>query len=522
MTMRDEGPPDREANMRRSSSGTLAACVCLVALSSVQCSQDVGGKETDGPTLTIHSPGADERSLGPYGPNMGLVFLYMADGSEDDDDPKPRLLDRWEHTPDYTEWTVHVREGLLWDDGVPVTAEDVKFGLELWTHPDVLYENRFFDSITVLDSHTLRITFPDPPETTIWIYDWMPMVHPRHLLDTLEPARVHDWPFWIQPVGNGPYRYVRHTPNIMTELEVNPSYYGEEPKIPRIVLRYGGNAVTELLSENVDIAGRISAMDAMRLAGDPRFRIYHDVRYSTVAIVWNHRNPLFRDADVRRALTMSIDRRELHRVLNYPDDVPIVDVFARKRHHVEGVVPDPLPFDRERADRLFAGAGWVDTDGDGILDKDGRAFEFTLITTGETTSEAVYVQDQLRRAGIRMDISTYARNVLRQSMEEPYDFDAAMVRTLNNGHVGPDRATGYDNPAYNQIREARDTLDPAETDRRARATWRILSPDIPVTHLHLGVNYRAAHRRVRGMQNDTPWRVEDLWIDDEGGTDGPS
>ncbi len=455
---------------------------------------------------------------------MGLVFLHLALDTADGEDPKPRLLDRWSHTPDYTEWTVHVREGLVWDDGVPVTAGDVKFGIELWTHPDVGYEGRFFDSITVVDSNTLKINYPDPPRYTIWSdFNWWAMVNPKHLLENLEPARIQEWPFWLEPVGNGPYRYVRHAPTIMTELEANPNYYGDSPKIPRIVLRYGGSGVTELLGGNVDIAEPVSALDAIRLGEDPRFRIYHDIGYAPVAIVWNHRNPLFGDVAVRRALTMLIDRRELHQVLNYPADVPIYDVPIHERHHVRGVAPDPLPFDPEEAVRLFASAGWEDTDGDGILDKEGRDFQFTLLTSGHTT-EAVYVQDQFRRAGIRMEVGTYAGNVVGQRAREG-EFDAAILaRGLRIRNAGLPGLTGYENPELSRHTSAYavSEIDQTAADMHAREIWRIVEADTPITYLHLDVRFRAAHRRVKGMQNNTEWRMEDLWIDDEGGPGGPS
>jgi len=68
-----------------------------------------------------------------------------------------------------------------------------------------------------------------------------------------------------------------------------------------------------------------------------------------------------------------------------------------------------LPFAPERAARLFARAGWVDTDNDDILEKNGQEFRFTLSTTAKESAQAVYVQDQFRRVGIRMEISTYDR-----------------------------------------------------------------------------------------------------------------
>ncbi len=499
--------------------GVITVSICFVALANFQCGRDGRRNDTQSLTLTIHVADQDERVLGPLGANPWfLVFLGLAVGPEDADDPRPRLLDRWEHTPDYTEWTVHLRDDVRWDDGVPVTAEDVKFSLELCTHPEVLYELPFFEKITVLDSHALQITFKEPVSATIFTYNWLAML-PKHVLSTLDPEQIFSWPFWIQPIGNGPYRYVRHVPKTMTELAANPDYYGETPNIPTVVLRYGGNPLTELLSGNVDIASGITPLQAVQLAADPRFRIYHSFRANPrdVAIAWNHRNPLFRDADVRRALTMSIDRRELHRILNYPDDLPIFDVPALARHHARGMVPDPLPFDPERAAQLFARAGWVDTDNDNILERNGQEFRFTLSTIANESAEAVYIQDQFRRAGIRMEISTYDRSALIQKTRE-HDFDA-VIQTYNYiEQFGEFRDSGYKNPEISRLRDAAwFTIDQSDVDKHMRELWQIFGAEIPITYLHPTMVYLAAHRRVKGMQNNRDFflMVEHLWIEDE-------
>jgi peptide/nickel transport system substrate-binding protein len=384
--------------------------------------------------------------------------------------------------------------------------------------------------ITVLDDHTLRMTFPDPPSRTIFVFNFLPIV-PKHLLDSLEIQEMFGWPFWVQPVGNGPFRYRRHVPQVMTELEVNPDYYGPAPKVPSIVLQYGGNGLVELLGGNVDIATLITPMESIRLSEDPRFRIYHRAQYQhQVAIAWNHRLPLFQDPVVRRALTMSIDRRELHRVLNYPADLAIFDVPANARHHAEGMVPDPLPFDPEGASRLLASAGWVDTDGDAILDKNGEDFRFTLLAYEETAAQAVYIQDQFRRVGVRMEISTHERNVVRDRVRA-HDFDAS-IQTYNYiEQFGEFRVTGYVNAEVSRLRDAAwFTIDQDEVDTAMRELWRIVGEDIPITFLHPRIRYLAAHRRVKGLQNtngrlptDTPLSrlLEHVWIEDDRGAGGP-
>ncbi len=495
------------------------ACICSVALLSIHCDRDAQENISENSTLTIHIPELDERLLGPLGARPWfLVFLALAIGSEYSDTPEPRLLDRWEHTPDYTTWTVHVREGIHWGDGVPVTAEDVKFSLDLWTNPGIAYEYRFFEEITVLDKYHLQMSFNKPVSSTIFVYNWLAML-PKHLLEPLDPEGIFSWPFWIQPVGNGPYRYVSHIPGVMTELEANPGYYSEQPNIRKVILRFGGNSITELLSGNVDIANRINPLQAAQLAANPLFSVYYRIRYEAhVGILWNHRNPLFQDAGVRKALTLSIDRRELNQILNHPDETPIFDVPAMEHHYRQGVVPDPMPFDPERAAQLLTKAGWVDNDGDGFREKNGQEFHFTLSTTGKTAAQAVYIQDRFRRVGVRMEIGTYDFSALRQRIREPNNFDAA-IHTYN--HIEPFGsflASGYKNPEISRLQKLIwFTRDQQAADRHLRELWRIFAAEIPVTYLHPTLSYLAAHRRVKGLRNDMEFfsSVEQLSIKDE-------
>lgn len=480
---------------------TLA--VALTTVSGFACGSGAPPPDNDAPPpLRIYVRGFDERVLGPLGANPWfLVFLGLTAGTPPDHEP--RLLDRWEHTADYTEWTVHVREGLVWDDGVPVTAADVRFSLDLWTNEDVLYEYPFYDSIAVLDDHALRISFREPVSATLFTYSWLAIV-PKHLLDTLSIDDLFSWPFWVEPVGNGPYRYVRHIPNTMTELTANPAYYGPPPRSPRVILRYGGNPVTELMGDNVDVVSSVTPLDAVRLASDARFRVYHAVRYQqSTAIAWNHRLALFRDAAVRRALTMAIDRRELHRVLNFPDEVPIFDVPTLGRHHRQGIVPPPLPFRPDTAARILADAGWVDADGDGVLERDGTAFRFTLSVTDDESAHAIFVQDQLRRVGIQVDIRSLDRQLLRQRVMRDADFQATIIPFNYIEQFGRFPVTGYRNPVMSALRDsAWHSIDHERSDQHLREFWVHFAEELPVTYLHPQVRYLAAHRRVQGLTND--------------------
>ncbi|MFQ5691131.1 MAG: ABC transporter substrate-binding protein, partial [Gemmatimonadota bacterium] len=162
---------------------------------------------------------------------------------------------------------------------------------------------------------------------------------PKHLLEGLDPEEFFSWEFWTHPVGDGPYRYVRHVPKTMVELEANPDYFRGKPKIDRLVFKFGGGSgLTELLSGNVEVMD-LKRSEIPKLAADPRFAVYYQLEPSVpwlTAIFWNQRHPPFFSSEIRRALTLAIDRRELLRMLHMPEELPIVDVPFSGRQYAGG------------------------------------------------------------------------------------------------------------------------------------------------------------------------------------------
>lgn len=165
----------------------------------------------------------DEYLMGPNeeGEPMFMVFLPFAKENKNGE-LEGRLAASWEHSEDYRTWTIHLRSDVRWQDGVPVTANDVKFTLDLLEHPDVLGIDLTpgVESSKVLNDTTIVITYKRIRDSL----DSWTVYYPKHLLKDLVPKDIAKWDFWTQPVGNGPYRYVRHVPKTMMELEANPDY----------------------------------------------------------------------------------------------------------------------------------------------------------------------------------------------------------------------------------------------------------------------------------------------------------
>ena len=485
--------------------------------------------------ITVHTLG-NEFLAGPRMDTDAKYLVFLPLIFNDGDGKQSGLLRSWEYSSDYREWTFHLRRDVRWHDGVSTTAHDIKFSLELFFHPEVLYVVDFPrpESILVLDDFTLTLTFTRPQ----WALEEWTVFYPKHLLEDLEPKEFYEWDFWKEPIGNGPYRYVRHVPKTMIEFAANPDHYKGKPKVDKVVLKFGGNPLTELLSGNVDLVDALNSVDISKIKKDGYFRTYHFPNYGWLEVIlWNHRHPLFRDSVVRRALTMAINRWELIKSLNCPGDLPIFDVLCSVRQHRRGELPDPLPYDPKLAKQLLAEAGWRDEDENGILERDGQEFRFTALVrsldVGVKMHSAVYIQEQLRQIGIRMEIQTNVERI--HNISKPW---AASIYSFWNNIATPEHDTGiltffgagkkespigYKNPqVIALLEEIRKKVSPEEQERIFSQLMAILRKDIPMTILYPQSLFCAAHQKIRGLDNDikndyfsSPLQVMgNLWIEE--------
>ncbi len=513
-------------------------CLCLIAPACLHCRRRSDSSSMHESKITVFSP-YDWLSPGYDAYERFLVFLPLV-SFDKDREPQGQLAQRWEHSQDYREWTFHLRQDVRWHDGVPVTAEDIRFSMELLSHPDVRLSYYGLDAkITVRDDFTLAITFPQPAYA---LNEWC-VYYPKHILEGLDPKEYASWEFWTEPVGNGPFRYVRHVPKTMIELEANPDYYLGKPKIERVVFKIGGIPLIELLSGNVDLVSGFNPIDIPKVAEDQRFRVFHRVSgYWPRAILWNHRHPFFNDSRVRRALTLVINRRELHQVLNLPDDLPIFDVVCSQRQLRRGELPEPLPYDPELAKQLLEEAGWRDEGGNGIRVRAGQEFRFTATVVGGAESSmvqaATYVQDQFRRVGVRMEIQPIALEVGLnggvnfEAMFNWFGYAMGSEVTYHGiisffGAGQEDSPIGYKNPeVIALLEEAKKTNVPEEEEPIYRKLMPIIRADVPVTFLYPVVDFLVVHRRIRGFDRfmaDTGFggfgieHLEHLWIEEGDG-----
>jgi peptide/nickel transport system substrate-binding protein len=174
-------------------------------------------------------------------------------------------------------------------------------------------------------------------------------------------------------------------------------------------------------------------------------------------------------------------------------------------------VPAVLPYDPDRAAALLDSLGWRDSDGDGIRDRNGVPFRFslTLPSIWNAPAAAVYVRDQLRRIGVdaRLRPDPQARQRLRAG-----DYEAIIdVQAMESEAIGTALGAGgfvrYGNPSFHELLQRAQAEGPGEQQEALYAGMTdIFRSDLPITPLYPLASFTVAHRRVRGLSS--PWSID--------------
>ncbi len=397
------------------------------------------------------------------------MFLHLAEEQPDFEKHPPtfapQLAKSWEWSPDHKTLTFHLRDGVVWSDGVPVTADDVRWTWIAQRDPKVVWEDadakRWIDDVEVVDPRTARFHF-----SRVYAKQFLDAnegcILPKHAWEKLpfdQWRQNGDW-FRQHLVVDGPFTIGSWQPQQQVVMQRNDRYYEPGlPRLDRVVIRQIADqaaGLTQLLSGELDFVAQIAPADVPRVRSNPHLDLIAYWTNLYVAVVWNDGNPLFRDPEVRRALTLAIDRPQIVQTVLGPygkvADSPILtSVWA----HDPAV--HPWPYDPAEARRILAVKGWKDTDGDGVLDKGGKPFAFELITNAgnQLRSDAtVMIQDQLKKVGVRATPRQIEFNTLVSSVKGG-TFEAAMMGytidtslDLTNNFSSRSLAEGGDDARY--------------------------------------------------------------------------
>ncbi len=350
---------------------------------------------------------------------VGLVYETLIGADPRTGQPAPtQLADYWETAADGRTYTFHLNQDAKWHDGVDFTAQDVVFSADALANPDSgsTYTGNFvdtFESWRAIDDDTFELVAKEPTYTALFeIYSLS--ILPQHLWENVpltewrtdpgasgtDPSRV---------VGTGPFRFREWVQGDSVTLERNDEYYGKVPYIDTYVLRVvpdQTSLVNALLAGEVDVA-TLEGADIAALQGNPDITI---AQYPTRSFTYYEFNldpdvtTKWQDQRVRQALLYALDRQSIvdNILLGYAEVAqgtqPVVS-YAYAPDQVETT----YGYDPERAKELLAEAGWTDSNGDGIVDKDGESLSFEFVYpagSAEWDQLLAYIQDAWKAIGV--------------------------------------------------------------------------------------------------------------------------
>lgn len=431
------------------------------------------------------------------------------------------LAQSWDISADGREITFHLRRDVRWHDGAPFTSADVLFTYQLMIDPatPTAYAEQYrqVSKAEAPDPYTFRVRYDKPLAAALpsWALD----ICPKHLL---EGQDVTTSPLCRAPVGTGPFRFVSWQPGEMIVLERNEDYYEGAAYLRRVLYRVIPDSTTmflELQSGGLDTMG-LTPLQFARQTETPAFgRRFNKYRYPAFAYTYlgyNLRKPLFQDKRVRQAISHAIDKQELIDGvllgLGQPANGPYVPGSWPHNPHVKDYAFDPA-----RAAALLEEAGWIDRDGDGVRERDGKPLRFVILTNqgnDQRIKAGEIIQRRLAEVGMDVRLRVIEWASFLKEFIYPGKFDATLLgwtvpidpdgyNIWHSSKTGPGELNiiGFNNARVDALLEqGRRSLD---QDRRQQIYWQlqeILAEEVPYTFLFVPDSLPVVARRFHGIE----------------------
>lgn len=333
----------------------------------------------------------------------------------------PELADRWTWSPDSLSIAFHIDPRARWHDGEPVRSSDVSFTFRTTA------DSTLGSPVKALISNIDSVTTPDSATAVFWFHARTPQqffdatfqmpIVPEHIWGGIAPSAWRGSAPAKHPIGSGQYRFVRWIPRTAVEVVADTANYRGAPKLSRVVWSFSPDfnaAVTRFLSGEADFFEQLRPDNLREVAKHPGMRTkqYRGLSYVYAAFALrdpadrSRPHPILGDRELRRALTMATDRatvaRSVYDSLALPALGPTVRAYPTTDPNLQ-----QIPFDLPRAQQILDSLGWRDANRDGVRERNGRPLRFSLLvpgTSGARIRMAVLIQEQLRQAGVKLDV----------------------------------------------------------------------------------------------------------------------
>ncbi|WP_062105481.1 ABC transporter substrate-binding protein [Bacillus niameyensis] len=388
---------------------------------------------------------------------QSVMFPPLVDINEAGE-PVPGLAEKWDVSDDGLTYTYHLRDGLLFDDGTPLTADDVEFTLTLLHDPsypggtDITeakvvggldYKNGNAESISginVIDEKTIEITTEQVNARSLRLLGGVVLKKDYYGKDYKKGNLDYINALHLKPVGAGPFRFVDYLPGQEIRYEANEYYFGGKPEVDQFIYKTTeGDSIQFFQTGELDYSGFTASQDNFEFLqglGFANINIYTSSAYSYIS--FNHEKEIFKDPKVRQAFIYGLDRKT------------IVDTFYQGYGEVANIPVSPASwaytneigstdYDPEKAKQLLEEAGWTEGS-DGIREKDGKKLVVYYFTRAGGISDTLIpiAKENYKEIGIDFQV-------------EQMDFNALLARVENGDHDLASFSTPMLTDPYNGI-----------------------------------------------------------------------
>lgn len=437
------------------------------------------------------------------------------------------LAESWQVADDKKTITFKLKPDLQWADGKPLTSADILFTWQLITdentHSPYASDYQLVTKAEAPDARTFIVHYSQPfaPALESWA---SLQVLPKHKLAGQD---IRTTSFAQKPLGSHYYQLKEWRHGEYIKLEKNPKSVLGPANIDHLIERIIPDPAAqflELMADNIDSMSMDPITYARIIPSRPalqaRLNQFKELGNSYTYLGFNLKRKPFDDLRVRKAINYAIDKQEIIDGVYLGLGITIASPYKPGTRWSN---PDLIPytFDPAKAKQLLAEAGFEDTNGDGVVERDGKKLSFEILTNlGNKQREktAVIIQRRLKEVGIETHIRTLEWASLLTNFIKPGDFDAVVMGwglgldpdQYNIWHSSQQKPgqfnfIGYNNPAVDKLLEqGRLEFDPEKRMQIYHEFAKVLYEDSPLVYLSAGYGLTAIHKRVQGIMNPVP------------------
>jgi peptide/nickel transport system substrate-binding protein len=456
----------------------------------------------------------------------GNIFESLVVYESNDFKLKGLLAEEFSISEDGLEIYFKLKDNVYFSDGAPVTTDDVIFTFKTITDPNIdvaAYANYFqdVDRYEKINDKEIKFCMKNVYFLSLEFLGGMP-IHPKHIYAYKNAnefnSRVSN------PVGSGPYIFEKWDVGQQVVLKRNENYWDEKPKIRKKIYKFITNdaaALQAMQAGKVDYLRPLPEQFGEKSKDEEFKKNFYCLSYWDAGntgyfwIGWNQARPFFADRSVRLAMTCLLDREAIRDyILRNPDArIPTGPFYIYGPQNDPNI--QPWPYDPKKAAKLLDEAGWIDTDGDGIRDKNGIPFRFNyMIVSGLPLHEQIakLLKDIAARVGIEVTLDPYEWSVFTKRVQDR-NFDALSMAWGGGVKNDPyqvwhssqiERGSNYvafNNPQADAlIEEARQTLDDNKRNALYHRFHKILHEEQPYTFIYTRPEQRFLDKRFSNVK----------------------